>query len=272
MKTALKIVTLAGAGLALILQHAAADILIGTTGSGNMLSTLVEINQDNGQLIRVIGPVGYKVNGLAWDRSTATLYATTSVKDTRFHGLITINPLTGEGAPVDPSVVNFGLGDDETSPVLGITMDSRGRLVGWYRELGDPSDTFVVIDKLAGTATEFPDTGIAGARVGLSFNGRDELWLIDSPAGGAVQLAYLLDSLTGVPIESRLLSPPVAAALGDFSPGNNRYYGINKDPQGGTPQIADLVTVNVQTGKVKIVGRTVDNLHVITFVKPPLPQ
>lgn len=276
MKTLLKSIILAAAILAFGLQPATADILLGTTGSGNTpapFSVLVQINQDTGKLIRTIGPVGYKVNGLAWDRATQKLYATTSVKDPNFHGLITINPSTGAGTPVNPNLVNFGL-LGPPSPVMAITIDSKGQMVGWYQEFSGTTDTFVTIDKLTGLATEFPDTGIEAARIGLSFNAVDQLWLIDSPAGGAdgqlIQLIWLINPSTGKPVLNGLLSPPTAAFLGDFSPSRNKYYGINKDPLGVDPTRADLVVVDINTGKVKTVGPTVKDLHTITFVKPPL--
>ena len=283
MKTLLKSIILAAAILVFSLQAATADILLGTTGSGNTpapYSVLVQIDQDTGKLIRTIGPVGYKVNGLAWDRASQTLYATTSINDKKFHGLITIDPGTGAGTPVDPIVVNFGLGGT-ISPVMAITIDSHGQMVGWYQEcLAGPcapgtTDTFVTIDKLTGRATEFNNTGIDAARLGLSFNAIDQLWLIDSPIGGPdgpIQLLWLIDPATGQPVLNGLLSPPTAVALGDFSPSKNHYYGINKDPQGADPTRADLVVVNIKNGKVKTVGPTVKDLHTITFVKPPLKK
>src|SRR6476620_6504512 len=84
-------------------------ILLGTTGACfnafpggpcTQTSTLVQIDPQTGALIRTIGPVGYTVNGLAWDCTagnckSGTLYATTAVGDVSFHGLITIDPNTG---------------------------------------------------------------------------------------------------------------------------------------------------------------------------------
>ncbi len=276
MKTLFKLITLAAAILAFGLQPATADKLLGTTGSGNTpspFSVLVEINQGNGKLKQTIGPVGYKVNGMAWDRASQTLYATTSVKDLNFHGLITINTSTGQGTPVNPAAVNFGLSGN-TSPIMAITIDSHGQMVGWYQEFSGTTDTFVTIDKLTGLATEFPDTGIEAARIGLSFNAVDQLWLIDSPVAGAdgqlIQLVWLIDPSTGKPVLNGLLSPPTAAFLGDFSPSKHHYYGINKDPQGADPTRADLVEVNIKKGKVRTVGPTVNDLHTITFVKGPI--
>ena len=103
-------------------------------GPCTQTSTLVQIDPQTGALIRAIGPVGYTVNGLAWDCTagnckSGTLYATTAVGDTHFHGLITIDPNTGAGTPVDASVVNFGLSIDpgsSGSPIHSITVSSFG--------------------------------------------------------------------------------------------------------------------------------------------------
>src|SRR6478736_8186016 len=115
-------------------------VLLGTVGACNNLtqggpctqtSTLVQIDPSNGALVREIGPVGYTVNGLSWDATTDKLYATTAVGDVSFHGLITIDPNTGAGTPVNPSVVNFGLAPDPRfvgSPIHSLAIDSNGHL------------------------------------------------------------------------------------------------------------------------------------------------
>jgi len=257
-------------------------ILYGTTGRCNnefpggpctQTSTLVQLDPDTGALIRVIGPVGYTVNGLAWDRKTSKLYASTAIGDVAFHGLITINPSTGAGKPVNPNVHNFGLAGND-SPIHSITMDSNGRMVGWYDEFptGQVTDTFVQIDKKTGIATEFPDTGIDTSANGLSFDGNDLLWNIDSPRrvglNPPTQTAYRLDPATGKMLLSIPLSPLTMAALGDFNPVNNLYYGLNFTPFDPTAKtFMVVVNPNLQNGTVAILGQTVDNLHTLAFVK-----
>ena len=133
--------------------------------------------------MRVIGPVGFTVNGMAWDRKNQTLYASTAIGDVNFHGLIRINPLTGAGKPVDRTVDNFGL-TGAASPIHSISIDGNGRIVGWYDEFPvgpGVSDTFVKIDKTTGIATEFPGTGIDTAGNGLSF---DESLYVVRPSRG----------------------------------------------------------------------------------------
>jgi hypothetical protein len=279
---------LAGAILAIGVQASAqtpppgAPILLGTTGACNNVtqggpctqtSTLVQIDPTNGALVAVIGPVGFTVNGLAWDPTTDTLYATTAVGDTTFHGLITIDPSTGAGTPVNPSVVNYGLAPDPRfvgSPIHSLAIDSNGRLAAWYDEFPPPvgvTDTFITIDKSTGIATEFENTGLDTNQNGLAFAKHDLLWNIDAPKtavdGSVIQTAYLLDPANGQMLDARDVSPPIAAALGDFDPVGNKYYGLNFVPF--SPQTA-MIVIDLKKGTTSAVG-TVDDLHVIAFVK-----
>jgi hypothetical protein len=71
--------------------------------------------------------------------------------------------------------------------------------------------------------------------------------------------------LPAKPLFSGLLSPPTPAAIGDFHPGNNLYYGPNFEPfdPAGT---AFIVVVDVLEGTVTTLGQTVDDLQTITFI------
>lgn len=256
-------------------------ILYGTTGACNnnfpggpctQTSTLVQLNPLTGALIREIGPVGFTVNGLTWDRKSKKLYATTAIGDVAFHGLITINTTSGAGTPVDSSVHNFGLAGSD-SPIHSITIDSRGNMAGWYdeRPAAGVTDTFVKIDKTSGVATEFPNTGIDTSQNGVSFDEDNFLWNIDStrraaPGSPLTQTAYRLDPATGKPLLSISLTPPTDAALGDFSPVNDLYYGINFEPfNPAAPTF--IVVVNLNDGTVTTLGQTVNNLHTLAFAK-----
>jgi hypothetical protein len=292
MKILLRFATLttmlAGAILAIGVQASAQTpplgqpILLGTTGACNnatlggpctQTSTLVQLDPTNGALVAVIGPVGFTVNGLAWDPTTDTLYATTAVGDTAFHGLITIDPSTGAGTPVNPSVVNYGLAPDPRfvgSPIHSLAIDSNGRLAAWYDEFPPPvgvTDTFITIDKSTGIATEFENTRLDTNQNGLAFAKHDLLWNIDAPKtavdGSVTQTAYLLDPSNGTMLDARDVSPPIAAALGDFDPVGNKYYGLNFVPF--SPQTA-MIVIDLKKGTTSAVG-TVDDLHVIAFVK-----
>jgi hypothetical protein len=199
-------------------------MLLGTTGACHNLnpgggctetSTLVQLNPATGALIRTIGPVGYTVNGMVWDPRTRKLYASTSIGDASFHGLITINPATGKGTPVNPAATNFGLAGDP-SPIHSITVDFLGNMVAWYDEKPAPgvTDTFVRINKATGIATEFPSTGIDTNQNGLAFQligPFSVLWNIDSPktdpvSGVTSQNAYVLNASSGKTIVIRPLT------------------------------------------------------------------
>lgn len=261
-------------------------ILYGTTGTCDNArpggpctgtSTLYQIDSRTGALVKEIGPVGYVINGLAWDTKSEMLYASTSIgcgveSVCTFHGLITINTKTGAGTPVNPAAPNFGLAvhDDGTeSPIHSITIDSRGRMVGWYDEGQVGPDTLVQIDKKTGVATEIP-TEINTNQNGLSFNNDDQLWNIDTVRILDVppQTAYLIDRKTGKPLRTVSLSPPTMAALGDFNPVNDLYYGLSFLPPRDDPTRAvSIVVVNLRKGTVTMLGKTVNNLHTLAFAK-----
>ena len=252
-------------------------LLLGTTGACDNdvpggpcthTSTLVWLDPATGHLIRSIGPVGFTVNGLAWDRTSLTLYASTAIGDTSFHGLIRINPFTGAGTPVDSTVINFGL-DGAGSPIHSITVDVFGHMVGWYDELA-PSDTYVRIDQRTGVATEFPNTGIDTAQNGVSFGEFNLLWNIDTPRrnGATVtQTAYLLNPFDGTPLLSKQLTPPTPAAIGDFHPVTNLYSGLNFDNSGPPPRQTFIQVVDIVNGTITTLGQTVDDLHTLAFVR-----
>ncbi len=263
-------------------------ILLGTTGACNntgqggkctQTSTLVLLDPQTGALIKTIGPVGFTVNGLAWDPKSLKLYATTAAGDATFHGLITINPFTGKGTPVNKNVVNFGLGPGK-SPIHSIAIDVFGHMVGWYDEFSSPgvptgNDSYVRINQRTGVATEF-STGLDTSRNGLSFGEFNVLWNIDAPrfvddALAQTQTAHMINPFDGKPLLSKLLCDPPTdtcqptnAALGDFRPGTNLYYGLNFES--GNPTTFIMV-VDPIAGTVTELGQTVDDLHTITFIK-----
>jgi hypothetical protein len=286
LKSSLMVFALTASILGAGVQPAAAakvPLLFGTTGACNNVasggpctqtSTLVQIDPRTGALIREIGPVGFTVNGLAWDRKSKRLYASTAIGDVVFHGLITIDPETGAGKPVNPSAVNFGLAG-AASPIHSITIDSQGDTAGWYDEFPPPvgvTDTFVRINKRTGVATEFVNTGINTTQNGLSFDDADHLWNFDSPSrpGGPgsalIQTAYRLNPSNGKPLRSVLLSPPLNAALGDFNPADGLYYGLNFTAF--VPTVPTTINVvNLRDGTVTTLGPTVAGLHTLAFAK-----
>jgi hypothetical protein len=282
-KIPLLLAALAAAALAVGGQSASAakpPLLYGTTGACNnafpggpctQTSELFQLDPTTGAAIKDIGPVGFTVNGLAWDTKTDQMFASTAIGDVAFHGLITIDLATGAGTPVDPTVHNFGL-DGADSPIHSITFNTPGRMAGWYDEAPAPgvTDTFVRLDKGTGIATEFTNTGIDTAQNGLSFDKSNKLWNIDTtrrqgPGTPLTQVAYQLDPNNGQPIRTVSLSPPTMAALGDFNPVNDLYYGLNF--QAFTIAPTFLEVVDLGAGTVRTIGQTVDDLHTLAFRK-----
>ena len=239
-------------------------------------STLVLLDPATGNLIKTIGPVGFTVNGLAWDRTTKTLFATTAIgcglptSVCPFHGLITIAS-NGKGTPVNPNVHNFGIEGVDVG-LHALTIDVFGHMVAMYPippNSTDTSDTYVRIDPKTGIATEHPNTGINTFQNGLSFGEFNLLWNVDSPkpspTGGMTQTAFLLNPFTGASLFQQPLTPPTAAALGDFNPLNNLYYGLKFagfDPNGTT----FIEVIDVPNGKVTQLGQTVNFLHTLAWV------
>ena len=300
MRALWRSVILAAAILAVVVQQAPAQDphaafahlavanqppLLGTTGACEngapggpcaQTSTLVLLDPITGKLITKIGPVGFTVNGLAWDRTSRKLYASTSIGDTKFHGLITINPFTGAGTPVNPAATNFGIPLDPTakfggqSPIHSIAVDVFGHMVGWYEEFNGHTDTYVRINQQTGVATEFNDTGIDTSNNGVSFGEFNLLWNIDTTRldalGTLIQNAYLINPFTGQPLLTVPLSPPTQAALGDFHPVSHLYYGLNFDTSFPPPRPTFIEVVNVLDGTIQELGQTVDDLHTLAFV------
>jgi hypothetical protein len=283
------LVALVAAALAVGVTPASAarparPVLFGTTGACNNVSpggpcsqtsTLVQLDPATGALVKVIGPVGYTVNGLVWDTRTERLYATTAIGDVAFHGLIRINAATGAGTPVNASVHNFGLAGAD-SPIHSLAINRDGRLAAWYDEFGGSTDTFVTINKATGVATEFTGTGIDTSANGLAYDAFNNLWNIDTrrctvtdPVTGLCttfgQVAYRINPRTGKPLGTRTLTPPTMAALGDFNPFTNEYYGLKFTSFSTDPTF--LVKVDITTGAVTTVGQTVANLHTLAFAK-----
>jgi hypothetical protein len=145
-------------------------------------------------------------------------------------------------------------------------------MAGWYDEFPPPlgvTDTYVRINQHTGVATEFANTGINTSQNGLSFGEFNLLWNIDSPRlqnGVLTQTAYIVNPFDGKRFFARLLSPPTPAALGDFRPGTNLYYGLNFDSSFPPPFPTSIVVVDPLEGTVTTLGKTVSDLHTLAFI------
>jgi len=225
----------------------AEDRLLGTTGYGGTLSTLVEIDPITGAQVAEIGPVGFVVNGLEFDPTTGKLFAGTSFGDPAYNGLIEIDPATGAGTPI--GVHGWGL-DPAGIGLTNITVNAAGQMFGWVE--GD--DDLVIIDKGTGVATVVGDSGLSTQEYGMSFDNTDTLFLVNG--GGPY---FEIDPVTGVATPRGNLGQH--AHHGDFQPGTNLYYGLTF-----TFPDRSLVVADLDGGSVIEVIPSIDTLHTLTFV------
>ncbi len=243
-------------GLMVFSVQAGAQTLYGTIHRGSNPSDFVQLDPDTGAQLALIGSVGYAVNGLAWDATTNTLYATTSANDPNFpNGLLTIDLATGAGTPV-----GTGAGQLVNIP----TCNSAGVLYGWTENSDDP----VLWDKAAGTVTVIGDSGLGTLETGLDFDASDTLYLVNSGStenGDAT--IYTIDTTTGQATMVGTVGPlPYGLAHhGKFNPVNGYYYGIDRTPYYDDTGY-NIVVIDIATQTIVRTIPTVDRLHTLVFV------
>lgn len=234
--------------------QAFAATLLGTIGAGGGASTLVEINPTTGAQVRSIGSVGYAVNGMTYDATTNTLYATTSNNDPIFpNGLITINMTTGAGTPV-----GAGAGQLVNVP----SANSSGQLYGWTENSDDP----VLWNKAAGTITVLSPSGVGTAEQSLAFDNNNVLYLLNYD-----QNLYTINTTTGAATSLGAVTGIVSGVAhhGDFNPDNNQLYAINMVRDGYNPR--DLYVIDITTRNVVATLPTANDLHTLAFVASAAP-
>lgn len=208
----LKFVCMAMVALA-ICGPARADIrLLGTEKAGTS-STLVELDLDTGQVVDRIGDIGYKVNGLTYDPTTSTLFATTSSGSAVSpSSLITIDMDTGAGTLVGDT------GDLVNLP----TVTSAGELYAWTEDY----DVLIQLDKATGERTYPAGTTeyLTSFGHGMAFDSSDTLWLFNGDS-----MAYTIDTSIGEATFEGYM-PVEYAHHGDFNPETGIYYGITSEP------------------------------------------
>ncbi len=236
---------------ALPVKAALAATLFATLGAGGGTSNLVELNPATGALVRTIGNVGYLVNGMTYDTTTGTLYATTSTNSVAHpNGLITINMATGAGTPV-----GTGAGRLVNVPAVNAT----GQLFGWTED----GDDLVIWNKAAGTVTVPGDSGVGTAQQSLAFDNNNVLYLLNDDSD-----LYTINTTTGLATLLGTIPNLGANGIGhhgDFNPDNNLLYALDATADYDTPT-RNLLLVNVLARQVVQTIPTIDNLHTLAFV------
>lgn len=250
--------------LEVAMSQASAVQLFGTVlpggGKDDPLSTLVELNPETGNLIRYIGEdIGYQVNGLTYDETTDTLYATTSDKDEIFsNGLLVIDLETGVGSPVEIEA-------NQEKKINNLTSNSIGELYGWTKD----SDDLILWNKEKGTVIVLGDSGITAKKHGLAFDNADFLFIFN----GAENLDLSLIDTINSPGAATLLgsisdTQNSSAHHGDFHPETNLYYGLDATlgVSGGSISERNILLIHTGTKAVVSTLATIDKLHTITFI------
>ena len=238
---------------ALPIQAALAATLFATLGAGGGTSSLVELNPATGALVRTIGNVGYLVNGMTFDATTGTLYATTS-NNSAAHpdGLITINMTTGAGTPV-----GTGAGQYVNVPAV----NSAGQLFSWTEQ----TDDLAIWNKAAGTITVPGDSGVGTAQQSLAFDNNNVLYLLNDNSS-----LYTINTTTGLATLLGTIPNLGANGIGhhgDFNPDNNLLYALDATADYGTAR--NLLVINAVARQVVQTIPTINNLHTLAFVGAP---
>lgn len=241
-----------------VYEAAAVPALYGTFGKGEYSSSsLVEIDQTTGEIIRFIGQVGYTLNGLAWDPTTGRLYGSTSTNDPSYNGLIQVDLATGAGTPVGVNGWGFG-----KAAITNITVNSSGQMYGWT----ESGDDLVSINKSTGIATVVGDSGLSTATNGLAFDRYNTLYMVNYDGR-----YYIINTFTGAATLQGDISPGVEepAHHGVFHPYSNLYYGLRNNPWPWDTSSTNLLSANFSTGSVLSTVPTAFDLHTLAFVDLP---
>lgn len=234
---------------------ATADVLYGADGAAGNPSNLYILDPATGAITSTVGPIGFAVTGLAIDPLTGILYGSTGQASPTSPGfLITINTTTGAG-----TIVGDLRGNSETAADLAFTSD--GSLYGWLEGF---SDDLVLINEITGAAAIVGDSGLDTFGAGLAADPGvgDTFYLAGEGDDGCI---HAIDRLTGSVIVSCLVTlngttgNPISAMAFDSS---GTLFGIRLDRGTG---FAELITINLATGSITVVGPTVDRLDAIEF-------
>lgn len=243
-----------------VYEAAAVQALYGTFGKGeHSTSTLVELDQDTGEILRFIGQVGYTVNGLAWDPTTGKLYASTSSNDPSYNGLIEIDMATGDGTAI--GVDGWGFGG---ASITNITVKSSGQMYGWTEE----GDDLVIINKSTGVATVIGNSGLSTWANGLDFTWNNTLKMMNGDGR-----YYYINTSSGASTLLGDIEPGVEAPLhhGVFHPDTDLYYGLRHEPDlyPWDESSTRLLKANLSTGSIVSNVPTAFDLHTLAFVDVP---
>ena len=221
------------------------QFLYAADGAGSKIANLMILNPANGEVQKVIGPIGYTVTGLAFSPD-GVLYGVTGNKDPLHPRLLRINTTTGAGTPVDP--LGAGLSGHA---LTDIAFSPQGTLYGWIVNGAD----LAWVNETTGMTVVVAESGF-GLPIGggLSFAPNGKLYLTEAGDDGPF---HTINTATGLSTSSIILSGMNDWSIGGLSINNEGIiYGVRKHavPGFGPPLESDLITINPATGVITSMG------------------
>jgi hypothetical protein len=208
----------------------------------------------------LIGPTGFnRISAMDVDPTSGILYGVAERPADRQRVLISIDRQTGAGT----QIAELTFGDNvEFEHIAGMSFDSSGKLYGY----GSWDQGFYTIDVSTGTivrlglnALDMYGNGIAFSPGGILYHvGNDNLNTVDLTSGLPTLVAPLLFNL---------IVDFYGISAMDYAPETGFYYAILKDGQGGA---TDLVTIDVTTSIINLVGPTADNMDGMAYYCEPV--
>eukprot|EP00041_Stephanoeca_diplocostata_P024288 m.611001 g.611001 ORF g.611001 m.611001 type:complete len:718 (+) comp22496_c0_seq1:260-2413(+) len=191
----------------------AARLLGATHGNFRAVtSRLVELDPLTGDVIQYIGNTGKNINGLAFDRTSSTLYASTvGVTDpgSSEFSLVTIDTHTGQSSHignlrVTPS--DSSIDERNFTVFMHVVADRNGQLYGWGITADGSYSGLISINKRTGDAIVLSSHAVASIippGASLSFNACGSLLFAESRRHASSPQIHIINTTDGTIITSR---------------------------------------------------------------------
>ncbi|MGE0368559.1 MAG: IPTL-CTERM sorting domain-containing protein [Candidatus Dadabacteria bacterium] len=247
-----------------------AQVLYGAaTGqiSGDAPSSLYRIDPGTGAA-ELIGPIGFDgVTGLeTLPDGRLVGSANSDQEDDNIAVLIEIDRNTGAGSLIG-TLGNSGIpGECGRMPDLAFSCDSE-LLYGYSDNCSDIPEGLNLINPDNAVATPIGSSGFGDGGNGLAIDPRTSIFYA-TPIDAHGLVILNPDTGAGTVIPSTVGNVPNAINAMDFHPLSGRLYGSFKDFNniiGNGSRESYLVTINIATGSLIIIGQTVLGLDAIVF-------
>lgn len=241
-------------------------LLYAARGTNQTASDLYTVDPATAAMAPV-GPIGFALTGLAYDRPGGVMYGATSTNSSANpKSLITVNLVTGAGTLIG------AFGGASARVFSDLACDSAGNLYGWLTNGTGPLGLYS-INKATGVATAIGGDTVGSLGGGLGFDSGDVLWYAnqDTGAGGSL---YTIDPVTGAGTLAAAMTGYAApsatgvfAAL-SFGPADVLYGADNN--RNALPPNVDLVTVTAPGAVGALVATfSVTGVDAIAWWSPP---